>query len=140
MRTAFVRRLAIAATTLLLVLTVTFAGLHLAPGDPMQLYLGPQADRQAAQTVRHQLGLDRPLPVQYAAWLGRFAVGDWGTSIARHRPVTAVLGSALGPTVLLTGVSLLLTYIIGIAVGTVQAARRRSRTDSALTLLTTALQ
>src|SRR5207245_2208005 len=66
--------------------------------------------------------------------------GDWGTSIARHRGVALVLQGALGPTVLLTGLSLLLTYALGTAIGALQAARRRSRTDALLTLATTALQ
>jgi peptide/nickel transport system permease protein len=139
MRTALVRRIAIALVTLLLVLTVTFVGLHLAPGDPARLYLGPTADAAAAEAMRHQLGLDRPLVVQYASWLARFAAGDWGTSIARHQSVAGVLGDALVPTVLLTGLSLLLTYVLGIAIGAFQAARRTSRSDAVLTTLTVAL-
>jgi len=137
---AFSRRALLALATIVLVLTVTFAGLHLAPGDPVQLYLGPSADEAAAETMRHQLGLDRPLPVQYAEWLGRFVTGDWGTSISQHRPVTRVLLSALGPTLLLTGCSLLLTYLLGIAIGVVQAARERSALDTTLTIVTTAFQ
>jgi peptide/nickel transport system permease protein len=140
MRLAFVRRLLLAVGTLLLVLTVTFAGVHLAPGDPVRLYLGPSADPAAAAAMRHTLGLDRSVPAQYAAWLGRFASGDWGTSIADHRPVTRVLGDALGPTVLLAGVSLLLTYLGGIAIGAFQAARRRSRSDKLLTVVTVTIQ
>jgi len=140
MRASLVQRLLLAAGTLLLVLTLTFAGVHLAPGDPVRLYLGPSADAAAADAMRHQLGLDRPLAAQYAAWLGRFVTGDWGASIAEHRPVRAVLRDALGPTVLLTGVSLLLSYLGGIAIGALQAARRRTRTDALLTALTTAMQ
>lgn len=137
---AFSRRALLALTTVLLVLTVTFAGLHLAPGDPVRLYLGPSADASTATMMRHQLGLDRPLPVQYAEWLGRFVTGDWGTSISQHRPVTQVLFAALGPTLLLTVSSLLLTYLIGIVIGVVQAARERSALDTALTVITTGLQ
>lgn len=136
MRSSLLRRLLLTVPTVLLVLTVTFAGLHLAPGDPVRLYLGPTADQAAARAARHALGLDRPLPVQYAEWLLGFIRGDWGTSIAQHRPVTAVLTSALGPTFLLTGVSLLLTYLAGIAIGAVQAARRRTGLDAAITTLT----
>ena len=137
---AVTRRALLALTTIVLVLTVTFAGLHLAPGDPVRLYLGPSADDAAATAMRHQLGLDRPLPVQYAEWLWRFVTGDWGTSISQHRPVTRVLLGALGPTLLLTGSSLLLTYLLGIAIGVVQAARERSALDSYLTVLTTTVQ
>ena len=140
MRLVLARRIVLAAVTVLIVLTVTFAGLHLAPGDPVRLYLGPAADATAAETMRHQLGLDRSLPVQYARWLTHFVSGDWGTSIAAHRRVTGVLLDALGPTVLLAGASLLLTYVLGVAIGTLQAARQRSRTDALLTTFTTALQ
>lgn len=137
---AFTRRALLALATMVLVLTVTFAGLHLAPGDPVRLYLGPSADEAAATTMRRQLGLDRPLPAQYAEWLGRFVTGDWGTSISQHRPVTRVLAGALGPTLLLTGSSLLLTYLLGIAIGVTQAARERTALDATLTVITTGLQ
>jgi peptide/nickel transport system permease protein len=72
-------------------------------------------------------------------WLARFVGGDWGTSIAQHRPVTRVLGDALGPTLLLVGASLLLTYIAGILVGAFQASRRRTALDTALTAVTTSI-
>lgn len=134
------RRLLLALATVLLVLTVTFAGLHLAPGDPVQLYLGPNADAAAATAMRHQLGLDRPFPVQYLDWLGRFTTGDWGTSIAQNRPVTKVLGGALGPTVLLTLLSLIASYALGIGLGAFQALRRHTAWDSILTVLTTFVQ
>ncbi|HEY2805888.1 MAG TPA: ABC transporter permease [Gemmatimonadales bacterium] len=137
---ATLRRLALALATVLLVLTVTFAGVHLAPGDPVALYLGPNADAASAGVMRHDRGLDRPLPVQYAQWLGRFVSGDWGTSIAQHRAVTRVLGDALWPTLILSSVSLLLSYLIGIAIGAWQAVQRRTTWDWSLTALTIFVQ
>jgi peptide/nickel transport system permease protein len=131
------RRLLVAALTVALVLTATFVALHLAPGDPVRLYLGPSADAAVVAATRHAVGLDRPLLVQYADWLVRFAAGDWGTSIAQQRPVVRVLGNAVGPTLTLVGMSLLLTYLVGILVGALQAARRRTALDTALTALTT---
>ena len=139
MRASLAKRLVLALPTLLLVLTLTFVGLHLAPGDPVRLMLGPMSDPSAESAARHELGLDRPMPVQYGTWLARFVTGDWGTSIAQHRPVTGVLGDALGPTLLLTGLSLLLSYLAGIAVGALQAAHRRSSLDTAITVVTTTL-
>ncbi len=135
-----VRRLLAAVPIVVLVLTVTFAGLHLAPGDPVRLYLGPEADAAAAASLRHAWGLDRPLAVQYVAWLADFARGDWGTSLAQRRPVTAVLGSALGPTLLLTGASLALSYLFGVLVGATQAMRRGTGLDATLTAATTVAQ
>ena len=138
--TALLRRALLAFGTVLLVLTVTFAGLHVAPGDPVMLYLGPSADAAAAEAMRRELGLDRPLVVQYADWLRRFATGDWGTSIAQRRAVTRVLADAVGPTLALTGISLILTYLAGIALGVLQAARRGSRWDTFLTVVTVTAQ
>ncbi len=136
MRAALLRRLAVAAVTVLLVVTATFAAVHLMPGDPVRLYLGPTASPAVVAATRHALGLDRPLPVQYLEWLERFVRGRWGESIAQQRPVARVLGDALGPTLVLVGGSLLLTYLGGILVGAYQAARRRSRADAALTGVT----
>ncbi len=134
------RRLLAAIPIVALVLTVTFVGLHLAPGDPVRLYLGPGADASAASALRHAFGLDRPILAQYGSWLAGFATGDWGTSLAQHRPVSRVLGDALGPTLLLTGASLLLTYLAGVLIGALQAMRRRTALDTALTAVTTVLQ
>ncbi len=134
------KRALVALATVLAVLTLTFAALHAAPGDPARLYLGPAADAQTVAATRRQLGLDRALPVQYVEWLGRFATGDWGTSIAQRRPVTGVLADALGPTLLLTVLSLALSYVFGIATGALQAARARGRADGVLTAITAALQ
>ena len=139
MRSALSGRILVAGLTVLLVVTATFAAVHLMPGDPVRLYLGPSADAATVATARHALGLDRPLPVQYATWLARFVSGRWGTSIAQQRPVSAVLGDALGPTLVLVGASLLVTYLGGILVGAYQAARRRTRVDAGLTALTTTL-
>jgi len=133
------RRLLVAALTVALVLTATFAALHLAPGDPVRLYLGPSADSAVVAATRHAAGLDRPLLEQYAIWLARFVAGDWGTSIAQQRPVARVLGDAVGPTLELVATSLVLTYLLGILVGALQAARRRTRLDTALTVATTFL-
>jgi peptide/nickel transport system permease protein len=139
MRTALSRRVLVACVTVLLVVTATFAAVHLMPGDPVRLYLGPAADAATVSAARQALGLDRPLPAQYAEWLTRFVTGRWGTSIAQQRPVTAVLGDALGPTLLLVGTSLFVTYLGGILIGAYQASRRRNRMDAALTGITTAL-
>lgn len=105
------------------VVTLMFALLRLAPGDPALLLVGPSATAEQVAAQRHALGLDRPLAVQYAAWVGRFARGDWGSSIATGRPVRATLAQAWPATVRLVGLSLVLSYLLGIAVGVVQAVR-----------------
>src|SRR5678815_3351643 len=83
-----------AARTMLLywcVLSLTFALLRLAPGDPATFLLAPGASAADATRLRSELGLDRPIPVQYARWLGATLRGDLGTSFAERRPVAATL-------------------------------------------------
>lgn len=121
------------------VVTLTFFLLRLAPGDPVEHLLGPAATADQLATQRHALGLDRSIPVQYTAWVSRFVRGDWGVSIAKGRPVRTVLGAAWPATVRLVGLSLLLSYLLGIAIGAVQAQRRGSRTDTALSVITVTL-
>jgi len=93
--------------------------------------------QRAAQ--RTALELDRPLPVQFVSWLSRFARGDWGNSIAKGRPVRALLGHRLAQTAWLVGLSLLLSYLTGFAIGAVQAARGGSRLDTLLSVSTVTL-
>jgi peptide/nickel transport system permease protein len=121
------------------VVVLTFLLLHLAPGDPVELLLGPTATTEQLAAQRRTLGLDRPLPSQFVTWVGRFARGDWGTSIAKGRPVRRVLGDAWPATVRLVALSLLLSYLIGLAVGAVQAARSGSRTDTLLSITSVTL-
>jgi peptide/nickel transport system permease protein len=87
------------------------------------------------EQMRRNFGLDRPLYEQYVRWLGSFLTGDFGYSFSQFRPVTAVLADALPNTLLLGGVSLVLIFIIGCAVGIVQAIRQYSVLDHSLTFL-----
>jgi peptide/nickel transport system permease protein len=116
------------------VVTITFLLLNLAPGDPARLWVGPAAGTAELEAARHALGLDRPLPVRYLAWLFDFVRGHWGTSLAQQRPVTRVLTDALPHTVLLSAASLLFTYVVGIIVGVVQAVKRGRLFDTGLTV------
>ena len=120
------------------VVTLMFFLIRLAPGDPALLLVGPTATQEQLAAQRKALGLDRPLPEQYAAWLGRFVRGDWGTSIATGRPVRAMISNAWPATVSLVGLSLLLSYLIGIAVGAIQATRG-GRLDTTLSVVTVTL-
>jgi peptide/nickel transport system permease protein len=121
------------------VVTLTFVLLHAAPGDPVERLLGPRATAAQLAAGRHALGLDRPLPVQFVQWLMRVARGEWGTSLATGRPVRAMLGAAWPATARLVVLSLLLSYGLGLLVGTVQAARSRSRVDTTLSVVSVTL-
>ncbi len=127
-------RMAIGIGLVFAVVTVTFLLINLAPGDPARLWAAPGATEADLATTREALGLDRPLPVRYASWLADFTRGNWGTSIAQQRPVSTIIRDALPHTLLLSGVSLALTYAIGILIGAFQAAKRRTRWDTTLTV------
>ena len=120
------------------VVTLMFFLIRLAPGDPALLLVGPTATQEQLDTQRHAMGLDRPLPEQYATWLGRFIRGDWGSSIATGRPVGTMISQAWPATVSLVGLSLLLSYLLGIVVGVVQASRG-GRLDTTLSVVTVTL-
>ena len=133
------RRVLAGVAVVLGVVIATFLLLHAAPGDPVDLLLGPTGTAEQRAAQREALGLDRPLASQFATWLGRSARGDWGTSIAQGRPVGQVLAAAWPATVRLVGLSLLLSYLLGVALGALQAAHSGSRTDTALSVTSVTL-
>lgn len=122
-----------------LVVTVVFVLARSAPGDPVLLIVSPAASATEIASARTRLGLDAPIAVQYARWTRGVLRGDLGTSIASGRPVRSVLADALPVSLYLGGVSLFLSFAIGIAIGAVQARRVGSRTDLAITMGTTAV-
>ncbi|MGH7717243.1 MAG: ABC transporter permease [Gemmatimonadaceae bacterium] len=133
------RRLAGAAVLFWVVLTLTFFLLRAAPGEPGTLLVDPSASPADVARERARMGLDAPMPVQYARWAGGVLKGDLGDSFSYERPVLAVLGEALPYSLGLGLASLLLTFVTGVLVGTLQAARRGSPADVALTVATTAV-
>jgi peptide/nickel transport system permease protein len=133
------RRLLEAVPLLLGIVTLTFLLLHLAPGDPTTAYFNPNIPPDVIEQMRRNLGLDRPLPVQYLDWLRSFFTGHFGYSFSQHRPVAAVIGDALPNTLLLSGVSLVLIFVVGCAAGVVQAVRQYSATDQLLTVAALAI-
>lgn len=120
------------------VVTLMFFLLRLAPGDPALLLVGPSATPEQLAAQRAVMGLDRPLPVQYAVWVGQFIRGDWGRSIATGRPVGGMLAQAWPATVRLVGISLVLSYLAGIVIGVLQAVRGGG-IDTALSIATVTL-
>jgi len=114
---------------------VLFLALHLAPGDPAQLLLGPLVRPDDLARLRQELGLDRPLPVQYVTWLGQVLQGDLGRSIASHRPVLVEIVERFQATALLAGASLLISAVVGITVGVLAAINRGGWIDRASMVL-----
>lgn len=122
-----------------LVVTLTFVLLHAAPGDAADLLVPPGAPPEAVARLRAELGVDRPLVVQYGRWLADVLRGDLGESFVYARPVTAVLAEALPVSLWLGVSSLALTFLVGVAVGAHQAVHHNTWHDRLLTGLTTSV-
>ncbi|SUE42490.1 ABC transporter permease [Roseomonas gilardii] len=135
MRRYLTLRLLQSLVLLLLVSMIGFAILHLAPGGPMSQFMaGGEMSPEDIARVERQLGLDRPLPVQYLEWLGRMLVGDWGRSYRDQQPVLAVIGSHLGATLELMVTSTLIAMLLGCWLGVLSAIRRYSFFDMLVTV------
>ena len=133
-----VRRALAGLAVILGVVTLMFFLIRLAPGDPALLLVGPTASPEQLAAQRKAMGLDRPLAQQYTTWIGEFVRGDWGTSIATGQPVRAMIADAWPATVRLVGLSLLLSYLLGILVGAIQASQG-GRLDTTLSVISVTL-
>src|SRR4029079_5127100 len=134
---AVLRRVGGALVLLWLVLTITFALIRLAPGDAAGFLVPPTATATDAQRLRAELRLDRPMAIQYARWASSMLRGNLGESFSLRRPVAAVLADALPISIVLGGAALALTFLIGVPLGILQAARRGRVVDRAITLAAT---
>ena len=126
-------RLVQAVVIVAIVATITFALIHLAPGDPFSAVMdNPNVNERVRATLRAQYGLDRPLPEQFVRYIGQVARGDLGWSFSHDRPVAEVLATTLPNTLLLMAIALTGSFALGILIALVQVARRGSTTDHAL--------
>jgi peptide/nickel transport system permease protein len=128
------RRLVSVVPLLLLVSGVVFSFVHVLPGDPAVLFLGEEADAATIARFRARLGLDRPLPLQYAEWLGRAIRGDLGRSLRTNQPVTDAILQRLPVTLELMAGALVISLAIAIPMGVVSAVKRNSGVDLLSTL------
>ena len=122
-----------------LVVTLIFALVRMAPGDPATMLVSPSATADDTERLRAELGLDRPVAVQYARWAGALLRGDMGQSFALHVPVTKALADAAPISVALGLASLLLTFAIGVPLGLAQAMWRGRAPDRIATVATAAV-
>jgi peptide/nickel transport system permease protein len=120
------RRLLASLGILLGVSVITFGLTFLVPADPVAMIAGRTSTPAVREQIRHQLGLDRPLPEQYARYLSRLVQGDMGKSYARKSDVAPLIASRLPPTLLLMLGAILAELMIGLPAG-VYAATRRGR-------------
>lgn len=132
------KRLLLAIPLLLGIATITFFIAHLAPGDPMDMYLAKRADKQidpeAIALIRQKYGLDQPIHVQYVKWLGNLATGDLGESFRYRRPVASLIWERAPYTLQLAGLALLFDALLGIALGIFSAVKQYSLVDKSVTI------
>ena len=125
----FVKRLLGMIPTMIIVTIVVFLFIHLLPGDPARLAAGPEADEATVEMVRHQLGLDRSIPEQFASFVANAVTGDFGTSIRTQRPVIDEIAERFGPTMYLTIAAMGWSVVFGLAAGIISAVYRNRWPD-----------
>ena len=136
MTTYIIRRLLLMIPTLLGITLVVFAISRLAPGDPLAMRAGPGGQLDAKQSAavyeaqKKLWGLDKPLPVQYAIWLGRLVSFDFGESIKHHRPVIDLIKERLPITVILNLIAFVIAYTISIPLGVLAAVKHKRFFDT----------
>ncbi len=132
--TYLARRLLTALPVLFGVVTITFLLIHFVPGDPVDIMLGDQASALDRQALRAELGLDRPLPAQYARFWSGLLVFDLGRSMQSKRPIVEEIAERFPATAELTFAAMLLAVAIGLPLGVLAAVRRRTWLDRAVLL------
>jgi ABC-type dipeptide/oligopeptide/nickel transport system permease component len=133
--TYIVRRILISIPILFLVVTLVFFAFQLIPGDPAQMYAGEQATKEVLEKVRKDLGLDRPVLVQYGSYLQRLVQGDLGQSFITRRPVSVEIGSRFGNTVKLSIAAISFATVIGLVMGTISAVNQEGWWDYLFSVL-----
>ena len=129
-----VSRIAATLLTVFGVLLLTFLLVHLVPGDPVEVMLGESASAGDRGALRAELGLDQPLPMQFANYLGKLAQGDFGVSIHSRAPIAGLLAERIPATARLALLALALALLTGIPLGIVAALRHNQWQDRLATL------
>ncbi len=124
-----VRRLILMVFMLFGLLVITFLISNVAPGDPARLAAGPDATQEMVETIRHERGLDQPLPMRFVVYLGQIAHGDLGQSIYTGQPVAEDLARFFPATLELVLYSILFAIILGVPLGILSAVRQNGAVD-----------
>jgi len=133
----FVRRTVSVVITVILVVALNFAIIHLAPGSPVDIMSGTLAPSpQQVVYLEHFYGLDQPLYIQFLKYVSGLAHGNFGMSISFNQPVLTVVGAHIWATLLLTLTAAVLAFIIGAFLGTYTAARANGRLDLVVSIVT----
>lgn len=136
--TAYLARRGMHAVLVLFIVTLAaFLLIHLVPGDPVRITLGAHAPPEAVQRVRHQLGLDDPLPQQFVTFLTGLARGDLGTSINLQRPVSEVIGPRIWPSIFLLIYGTIISLLVAVPLGIYSALYRNRAPDHTIRVVAT---
>lgn len=130
MASYIVRNLVYSIFIIIGVLTVTFCLLYIIPGDPARMMLGQRADVASVEAVREELGLNKPMYVQYARFMGNAFQGDLGRSYSSNRQVVQTILEKLPATALLSFSALLISSILGVLIGIISATKKYTLTDN----------
>ena len=130
-----IRRVLISIPTVFLVITLVFLAFRVIPGDPAQMYAGEQATRETLEQVRKELGLDKPVLVQYMEYLKNLARGDLGRSYITRRPVVVEISTRFANTVKLSLAAISLAVIAGLTMGIIAALKQERFWDYLFSVL-----
>lgn len=120
------------AVTLLAASVIIFAFIHVVPGDPIYVLLGDTATPDQIDALRHQLGLDQPIILQYLNWTGHVLEGDLGRSIFFQAPVLSVIADGAETSILLATMTMIWVAVIGMPIGMIAAVRHGTWLDQGL--------
>lgn len=134
-----IKRLLQGILIVLAVSVILFAIMQMMPGDPIMLICGDRVSEEVQLKVRQEWGLDQPVYVQYWRWLSHALQGDFGQSIITGQDTIQLIMTRLPYTLLLSGLALLLQYIIGVPIGLLAAYKRNSIFDRAVVWISTIL-
>jgi peptide/nickel transport system permease protein len=126
------RRVTATLVTLFLASIIIFAFIHVIPGDPIYVMLGDMATPEQAEKLRHSLGLDQPIFLQYLQWAGRALTGDLGRSIFYQGPVLSAIADGAETSILLASITMVWVLLIGVPIGMISAMRHGTWLDQGL--------
>jgi peptide/nickel transport system permease protein len=128
--TAYILRRLLATVPILLgVATIVFALMFIVPGDPARMLMGQHGDERTLAALRHEMGLDRPMYVQYARFIGRLMKGDLGMSYRQKRPVAEIIRDRFPATAKLAAAAMLIAILAGVGAGILAAMHRNTTWD-----------
>jgi len=128
------RRLGFLLLTVLLTSLIIFVITQLLPGDVARVILGREAGEEALEDLREELGLNKPLPVQYVEWLGDFVTGDWGRSFSTDSMVRPLVLARVRNSLMLAGVTLLISIPLAVTLGVLAGLKEGSFVDSVISV------